>query len=159
MIMCATGALPGSLPWTWRRGKSLGHAIAGIEPRNSASFCRPWRPMCRTGVHLILDNYGAHHTLAIRSALSHALHAHQCLLADSREALVRALLTEKRIRRGMSLSTRALEMAIQEFSISTIQSPSRSYGRKARTRSSRVSPTFVNELLRNRPAQGVHHET
>jgi transposase/transposase-like protein len=71
-------------------------------------------------VHLILDNYGTHKTPAIRRWLaSHPrFHPHFTPTSASWLNLVErwfALLTEKRIRRGTFLSTRALEIAIQEF--------------------------------------------
>src|SRR5271165_6688395 len=71
-------------------------------------------------VHLILDNYGTHKTPAIQRWLaSHPrFHMHFTPTSASWLNLVErwfALLTEKRIRRGTFLSTRALEMAIQEF--------------------------------------------
>ena len=71
-------------------------------------------------VHLILDNYGTHKTAAIRRWLSShpRFHTHFTPTSASWLNLVErwfALLTEKRIRRGTFLSTRALEKAIQEF--------------------------------------------
>jgi transposase len=71
-------------------------------------------------VHLILDNYGTHKTPAIRRWLaSHPrFHTHFTPTSASWLNMVErwfALLTEKRIRRGTFYSTRALEMAIQEF--------------------------------------------
>lgn len=71
-------------------------------------------------VHLILDNYGTHKTPAIRRWLkSHPrFQAHFTPTGASWLNLVErwfALLSEKRIRRGSFVSTRALEQAIQEF--------------------------------------------
>ena len=71
-------------------------------------------------VHLILDNYGTHKTPAIQRWLaSHPrFHMHFTPTSASWLNLVErwfALLTEKRIRRGSFVSTRALEAAIAEF--------------------------------------------
>ena len=71
-------------------------------------------------IHLILDNYGTHKTLAIRRWLARhpRFHLHFTPTGASWLNLVErwfALLTEKRIRRGSFTSTHALEQAIEEF--------------------------------------------
>jgi len=92
------------------RAKEFRHFLQTVEANVPAEL----------EVHLILDNYGTHKTPAIRRWLaSHPrFHMHFTPTSASWLNLVErwfALLTEKRIRRGTFLSTRALETAIQEY--------------------------------------------
>jgi len=88
--------------------KSLDHIDATIE--------------CEEGVeiHLVMDNYGAHKTAAVRRwFLRHPeYHLHFTPTSASWLNLVErffAEITEKRIRRGAFRSVRALEAAIREY--------------------------------------------
>ena len=79
-------------------------------------------------VHLILDNYGTHKTVSIRSWLAKRprFHVHFTPTSASWINLVErwfAALTEKQIRRGVHRSVRQLEAAIQNYLALTNASP------------------------------------
>lgn len=79
-------------------------------------------------VPMILDNYGAHKTAAIRSWLAKRprFHVHFTPTSASWINMVErwvAALTEKQIRRGAHCRVRALETAIKSYLLVTNQSP------------------------------------
>ena len=109
-------------------------------------------------LHLILDNYGTHKTAAVRRWLaSHPrFHMHFTPTGASWLNMVEcwfAVLTQKRIRRGSFVSTRALEAAIEEFVAVHNQQPRPFVGLKLPTRYSKALHTFVNEL----PTHNTRH--
>jgi transposase len=102
-------------------------------------------------VHLILDNYVTHKTPALRRWLaSHPrFHTHFTPTSVFWLNLVKrwfALLTPKRIRRSTFLSTRALEMAIQEFLDIHNQQPKQFVWTKPPSLGERIPRTAVAAL-------------
>ncbi len=102
-------------------------------------------------LHLILDNYGTHKTLAIkRWLLRHPrFHLHFTPTSNSWLNLVErwfAALTEKQLRRGAHRSTRELADAIRRSWKSITAIPNPSSGPKPLTKSSNQLLDFVNVL-------------